>query len=83
MNIIKRAQAPTPKLFKVLRNVGLVMATIGGVLLTAPVALPITLVTIGVYLTVAGGVISAVSQITVDDSKSEESETSGPQQNAE
>ncbi len=83
MNIIKRAQAPTPKLFKVLRNVGLVMATIGGVLLTAPVALPITLVTIGGYLTVAGGVISAVSQITVDDSKSEESETSGPQQNAE
>lgn len=83
MNIIKRAQAPTPKLFKVLRNVGLVMATIGGVLLTAPVALPITLVTIGGYLTVAGGVLSAVSQITVDDSKSEESETSGPQQNAE
>lgn len=83
MSIIKRAQAPTPKLFKVLRNVGLVMATIGGVLLTAPVALPITLVTIGGYLTVAGGVLSAVSQITVDDSKSEESETSGPQQNAE
>lgn len=83
MNIIKRAQAPTPKLFKVLRNVGLVMATIGGVLLTAPVALPITLVTIGGYLTVAGGVLSAVSQITVDDSKSEGSETSGPQQNAE
>lgn len=83
MNIIKRAQAPTPKLFKVLRNVGLVMATIGGVLLTAPVALPITLVTIGGYLTVAGGVLSAVSQITVDDSKSEESEASGPQQNAE
>lgn len=83
MNIIKRAQAPTPKLFKVLRNVGLVMATIGGVLLTAPVALPITLVTIGGYLTVAGGVLTAVSQITVDDSKSEESEASGPQQNAE
>ena len=26
MNIIDRAQAPTPKLFKVLRNVGLVLA---------------------------------------------------------
>ena len=82
MNIIDRAQAPTPKLFKVLRNVGLVLATVGGVLLTAPVALPVTIVTIGGYLTVAGGVLSAVSQITVDDTKSEESKASEPPQNA-
>ncbi len=79
MNIIDRAQAPTPKLFKVLRNVGLVLATVGGVLLTAPVTLPVTIVTIGGYLTVAGGVLSAVSQITVDDTKSEESKASEPQ----
>lgn len=83
MNIIDRAQAPTPKLFKVLRNVGLVLATVGGVLLTAPVSLPVTIVTIGGYLTVAGGVLSAVSQITVDDAKSKESKASEPQQNAE
>lgn len=82
MNIIKRAQAPTPKLFKVLRNVGLVMATIGGVLLTAPVALPVTIVTIGGYLTVAGGVLSAVSQITVDDNKTEEAQASDPDKDA-
>lgn len=83
MNIIDRAQAPTPKLFKVLRNVGLVLATVGGVLLTAPVTLPVTIVTIGGYLTVAGGVLSAVSQITVDDAKSEKVKASEPQQNAE
>ncbi len=83
MNIIDRAQAPTPKLFKVLRNVGLVLATVGGVLITAPVTLPVTIVTIGGYLTVAGGVLSAVSQITVDDAKSKESKASEPQQNAE
>jgi uncharacterized membrane protein HdeD (DUF308 family) len=83
MNIIDRAQAPTPKLFKVLRNVGLVLATVGGVLLTAPVSLPVTIVTIGGYMTVAGGVLSAVSQITVDDAKSEESKASKPQQDAE
>lgn len=82
MNIIDRAQAPTPKLFKVLRNVGLVLATVGGVLITAPVSLPVTIVTIGGYLTVAGGVLSAVSQITVDDTKSEESKASEPPQNA-
>ena len=83
MNIIDRAQAPTPKLFKVLRNVGLVLATVGGVLLTAPVTLPFTIVTIGGYMTVAGGVLSAVSQITVDDAKSKEEKASEPQQNAE
>lgn len=69
MNIIDRAQAPTPKFFKVLRNVGLVLAGVGSVLLTAPVSLPAVLVTAGGYLTLAGGVLSAVSQVTVDEDK--------------
>lgn len=72
MNIIDRAQAPTPKLFQVLRNIGLVLASVGGVLVTAPVALPLGMVTLGGYLTVAGGVLSAVSQITVDDARLKE-----------
>ncbi|MGL5234398.1 MAG: hypothetical protein ACRC8Z_06570 [Empedobacter falsenii] len=67
MTIINRFTAPTPKLFQQLRNIGLTLAAIGGVLIAAPVALPATLVTIGGYLTVAGGVISAVSQLTVND----------------
>lgn len=67
MNIVKRAKAPTPKFFKILRNVGLVLAAIGGGILTAPVSLPVGLVTAGGYIAVAGGVLSAVSQITVDD----------------
>lgn len=69
MNVVERAQAPTPKFFKVLRNIGIIVATIGGVILTAPVALPAAIVTVGGYLAVAGGVISAISQITVDDKK--------------
>ena len=62
--IINRAKAPTPKFFKVLRNIGLIMAGIGTVLLTAPVSLPAAVVTIGGYLVTAGGVATAVSQIT-------------------
>ncbi len=69
MNVLERAQAPTPKFFKVLRSVGIVVATIGGAILTAPISLPATLISIGGYLTVAGGVISAISQITVDDKR--------------
>jgi uncharacterized membrane protein HdeD (DUF308 family) len=64
MNIIKRAKAPTPKFFKVLRNIGLALAAVGGTILAAPIALPIVVTTVGGYLAVAGGVVSAVSQLT-------------------
>lgn len=64
MNIVKRVKAPTPKFFKVLRNIGLALAAIGGTVLAAPVALPIVISSIGGYLAIAGGVLSAVSQIT-------------------
>ena len=64
MNIIKRAKAPIPKFFKVLRNIGLSMAAIGGAVLAAPIALPIVVSSIGGYLALAGGVLSAVSQMT-------------------
>jgi uncharacterized membrane protein HdeD (DUF308 family) len=67
MNVIERAQAPTPKFFKVLRTIGLVMASVGGIILTAPVGLPAAVVTIGGYVAVAGGVLTAVSQVTVDE----------------
>jgi uncharacterized membrane protein HdeD (DUF308 family) len=64
MNIVKRAKAPTPKFFKVLRNIGLALAAVGGSVLAAPVSLPVVVISIGGYLAVAGGVLSAVSQIT-------------------
>ncbi|MET3730555.1 hypothetical protein [Moheibacter stercoris] len=67
MNILERAQAPTPKFFKILRAVGLSLAGIGGVLLTAPIPIPEILNLIGGYLTLGGGILSAVSQVTVDD----------------
>lgn len=70
MNVIKRAKAPTPKFFKVLRNVGLALVAVGGTILAAPIALPVVVTTIGGYLAVAGGVVSAVSQLTTTQEKS-------------
>lgn len=67
--IINRAKAPTPKFFKVLRNVGLALAAVGGTVLTAPIALPTIITVIGSYLTLTGGVLSAVSQLTTTDDK--------------
>lgn len=65
-NVVERALAPTPKFFKTLRTVGLVMAAVAGTVLTAPVSLPIVVIQVAGYIAVAGGVLSAVSQVTVD-----------------
>lgn len=67
--ILNRASAPTPKFFKVLRNIGLALAAVGGTVLAAPIALPVVLTSVAGYLAVAGGVISAVSQLTTSTEK--------------
>ena len=65
MSIIKRMQAPTPKFFRVLRNVGIVVATAAGTILTTPVSLPAVILTIAGYAAVAGSVMTALSQAAV------------------
>ena len=62
----ERVNAPTPKFFKKLRNIGLILATISGTIAAAPVALPAVIVKIAGYLAVASGVVSAVSQTAVE-----------------
>ena len=69
MNVVERALAPTPKWFKILRTVGIALATIGGTIFAAPVALPVGLVSAAGYLVLGGSIISVVSQTAV---KSEE-----------
>ncbi|WP_421872953.1 DUF5675 family protein [Marinoscillum sp.] len=71
MNIIDRVKAPTPKFFKVLRNVGLALAAAGGAILASPIALPAGIVTVGGYLLAGGSVLSAVSQSTVEGSETD------------
>ena len=67
MNLIQRFKSPTPKFFRILRNVGLCLAAAGGILVAAPVAIPVGLVTAGGYLIVAGSVATAVAQATTVD----------------
>ncbi len=62
MKVRDRIKAPTPRFFRTLRNAGLILAAIGGALISAPVTLPVGLVTLAGYAIVAGGVASAVSQ---------------------
>ena len=66
MKIIQRVKVPTPKFFKKLRNISLIIATLGTSLLAAPVALPAVVLKIAGYLAVAGGVAGTVSQTAVE-----------------
>ncbi len=65
LNIVERALAPTPKWFKILRTVGIALASIGGTIIAAPVALPVGLVSAAGYLVLGGSIISVISQTAV------------------
>ncbi|MBP2281719.1 uncharacterized membrane protein HdeD (DUF308 family) [Flavobacterium sp. CG_23.5] len=67
MKLVERVKSPTPKFFRILRAIGLALLAISGSVISAPVVLPAAVVSIAGYMAVAGGVISAVSQITVDE----------------
>jgi hypothetical protein len=66
MNLIERVSSPTPKFFKKLRNIGLILAAVSGTLVAAPIALPAVVIQIAGYLAVASSVASAVSQTVVE-----------------
>lgn len=48
-----------------IRNIGLALTAISGVIATAPVTLPAVIVTVAGYLAVAGGIASAISQTAI------------------
>ena len=65
LSLVQRLTAPTPKILKIFRTVGLSLAAAGGAILAVP-AMPAVLVTIAGYMIAAGSVMTAVSQVTVE-----------------
>ncbi|HYG37426.1 MAG TPA: hypothetical protein VD908_02350 [Cytophagales bacterium] len=51
------------------------LAAVGGTVLASPIALPLAITTVASYLTVAAGVLTAVSQVTVDEEALKEKES--------
>ncbi len=51
--LVQRIQEPTPKFFRKLRNIGLALTAVSGVIATAPVSLPALVVSVAGYLAVA------------------------------
>lgn len=64
MKLTQRLTASTPPFFSKVRNVGLILTAISGALMGIP-ALPVIIVKVAGYLTVAGTVMSGVSQAAV------------------
>ena len=80
MSVVERVKAPTPKWFKVLRTIGITLASVGGAILASPVALPAGIVTAAGYLLLGGTVVTAISQTGV---KSEEEPKIAPEEKVE
>ena len=80
MSVVERVKAPTPKWFKVLRTIGITLASVGGTILASRVALPAGIVTAAGYLLLGGTVVTAVSQTGV---KSEEEPKIAPEEKVE
>jgi hypothetical protein len=66
MNYLKRIKTKTPKFFRVLRNFGVILLTVGGVLVASEYELPQMISRLGEYLIVAGSVVTAVAQSVVE-----------------
>ena len=73
MNILQRAVAPTPRFFKKLRLIGLILTAASGVLVGGNLASG-SLLEIIKCIASAGAVLTAVSQVTVDEKALEEKE---------
>lgn len=67
LTLVDRVLSSTPSFFRKVRTFGLVIGLVGAALLAAPIGLPTLVVTIGGYLTLAGGIITSVAQTTVGD----------------
>ncbi|MBD8084554.1 hypothetical protein [Chryseobacterium caseinilyticum] len=74
MNILERCSAPVPELFRKLRNTGLILVGAGSAVLASQLEVAHKLVNIAGYITLAGGMIAAVSQLTVREPVPDENE---------
>jgi hypothetical protein len=65
--LIKRWKAETPDFWKKVQTIGISIGAVGGIIVSAPVALPAALITIGGYMVTAGSVAAVLSKLTIKD----------------
>lgn len=72
--LIKRWKAETPDFWKKVQTIGISIGAVGGIIVSAPVALPAALITIGGYMVAVGSVAAVLSKLTVKDAATLENE---------
>lgn len=65
MNIIKRLNEPTPKFWKKVMRIGIIVGAGVGALLGAPITLPAAIVTVLTYVGTVAGTAVVVSKLAV------------------
>lgn len=70
MSIQQRWSAPTPKFWKRVQKIAITIGAIAGVIVTAPITLPVAVVTVASYAITVGTVAATLSQLTVQDNES-------------
>ena len=83
LNLVERVKAPTPKWFKIVRAIGITLTAVGGAILTAPVAIPATIVTVAGYLALGGTIATAVAQTAIQAEESKDVKSEDETKNTE
>jgi hypothetical protein len=66
MSIAQRWSAPTPKFWKRVQKIAITIGAVAGVIVTAPITLPVAVVTVASYAITVGTVAATLSQLTVE-----------------
>ena len=66
MSIKQRWSAPTPKFWKRVQKIAITVGAVAGVIVTAPITLPVAVVTVASYAITVGTVAATLSQLTVE-----------------
>jgi hypothetical protein len=65
--LVKRWKSETPDFWKKVQKIGIGIGAVGGIIVSAPVALPAALITVGGYMVAVGSVAAVLSKLTVKD----------------
>jgi len=66
MSIKQRWCAKTPRFWKKVQKIAITVGAVGGVIISAPVAMPAFILTLSGYAITAGTVAAALSQLTIE-----------------
>lgn len=69
MSIKERWSAKTPKFWKRVQKIAITIGAIAGVIVTAPITLPVAVVTVASYAITVGTVAATLSQLTIENNE--------------